>query len=163
MTKEEAKEYIYDCLDHSEATEVIKALEQESITWIVGKDNCQVAVRNMPIDKMQKICAIIGEEEQQPCDDCISRQVVIDDVVKCTDMNEDTMEVLEEKINTLPSVKPQRKRGKWIVVREEYKFMGGIVNEPRGCKCSNCNKVVRFKSDFCPNCGAEMRESEEEE
>lgn len=64
MTKEEAKEYIYDCLDHSEATEVIKALEQESITWIVGKDNCQVAVRNMPIDKMQKICGIIGEEEQ---------------------------------------------------------------------------------------------------
>ena len=31
MTSEEAKEYIYDCLDHSEATEVIKALEQR---WI---------------------------------------------------------------------------------------------------------------------------------
>ena len=39
----------------------IKALEQQPITWIVGKDNCQVAIRNMPIDKMQKICAIIGE------------------------------------------------------------------------------------------------------
>jgi NADH pyrophosphatase NudC (nudix superfamily) len=97
----------------------IQALEQESITWIVGKDNCQVAVRNMPIDKMQKICAIIGEEEQQPT------------------------------------------TGHWIVIREEFEFMGGIVNEPRGCKCSNCNKVVRFKSDFCPNCGADMRESEE--
>jgi hypothetical protein len=47
----------------------IQALEQESITWIVGKDNAQVAVRNMPIDKMQKICAIIGEEEQQLCED----------------------------------------------------------------------------------------------
>ena len=46
------------------ATTNIKPLEQESITWIVGKDNCQVAVRNMPIDKMQKICAIIGEEEK---------------------------------------------------------------------------------------------------
>ena len=29
MTNEEAKEYIYDCLDHSEATEVIKALEAQ--------------------------------------------------------------------------------------------------------------------------------------
>ena len=29
MTSEEAKEYIYDCLDHSEATEIIKALEQQ--------------------------------------------------------------------------------------------------------------------------------------
>lgn len=37
--------------------------EQQSITWITGNDNCQVAVRNMPIDKMQKICAIIGDEE----------------------------------------------------------------------------------------------------
>ena len=118
MTVDEAKEYIYDCLDHSEATEVIKAFEQESITWIVGKDNAQVAVRNMPIDKMQKICAIIGEEEQQPT------------------------------------------TGHWIVIREEFEFMGGIVNEPRGCKCSNCNKVVRFKSDFCPNCGAKMEVEE---
>lgn len=46
----------------------INELEQEPITWIVGKDNCQVAVRNMPIDKMQKICAIIGDEEQQLCE-----------------------------------------------------------------------------------------------
>ena len=47
----------------------LSEIAQESITWIVGKDNCQVAVRNMPIDKMQKICAIIGEEEQQPSED----------------------------------------------------------------------------------------------
>lgn len=57
------------CREHLDMA--IKALEQQSITWIVGKDNCQVAVRNMPIDKMQKICAIIGEEEQQPSEDCI--------------------------------------------------------------------------------------------
>lgn len=31
MNREEAKEYIYDCLDRSEATEVIEALEQEPI------------------------------------------------------------------------------------------------------------------------------------
>ena len=55
----------------------IKALEQESITWIVGNDNCQVAVRNMPIDKMQKICAVIGEEDQPSYDDCISREEAI--------------------------------------------------------------------------------------
>ncbi len=44
MTNEEAKEYIYDCLDRSEAIEVIKALEQ------------------------------------QPCEDCISRQAVIEHI-----------------------------------------------------------------------------------
>lgn len=87
MTNEEAQivienipiksELLDDCYDITEYQEAkamaIKALAQESITWIVGTENCQVAVRNMPIDKIQKICAIIGEKEQQPnrCDSCI--------------------------------------------------------------------------------------------
>lgn len=54
----------YEALDMA-----IKALEQEPITWIIGKNNCQFAVKNMPIDKIQKICAIIGEETQQLCED----------------------------------------------------------------------------------------------
>ena len=47
MTKEEAKEYIYDCLDHSEATEVIKALEQTkwiSVSERLPKDGQKVLV-----------------------------------------------------------------------------------------------------------------------
>lgn len=83
MTNKEAAEYNKNLIEYMKITDkeseykfleenyealdmANKALEQESITWIVGKDNCQVAVRNMPIDRMQKICAIIGEEEQQP-------------------------------------------------------------------------------------------------
>lgn len=73
MTNEEAlrrvRGYLTDLLpieNYDEVEEIMLALGQQPITWIVGKDNCQVAVRNMPIDKMQKICAIIGEEEQQP-------------------------------------------------------------------------------------------------
>lgn len=78
LSVEEAIEVIKDIYNYTKwdtyttneaRTMAIKALNgQEPITWIVGKDNCQVAVRNMPIDKMQKICAIIGEEEQQPID-----------------------------------------------------------------------------------------------
>jgi hypothetical protein len=49
--------------DVDDETLEIKALEQEPIAWILGKDNCQVAVRNMPVDIMQKICAIIEAEE----------------------------------------------------------------------------------------------------
>lgn len=91
MTNKEAAEYNKNLIEYMKITDkeseykfleenyealdmANKALEQESITWIVGKDNCQVAVRNMPTDKMQKICAIIEEEEQQPCEDCISRE-----------------------------------------------------------------------------------------
>lgn len=58
------------------------------------------------------------------------------------------------RLLSLLSVTPQPKRGKWEVIRKEYEFMGSVVNEPQGCKCSNCGGIVRFKSDFCPNCGS---------
>lgn len=47
---------------------------QEPITWIVGKNNAQIAVKNMPIDKLQKICAIIGDE-QEPILDKIRAEI----------------------------------------------------------------------------------------
>ena len=99
--------------------------------------------------------------EQQPCEDCVSRETVIEwlkdkDIIKTKNQEENARRELAE----LPPVTPQPKTGHWIVIREEFEFMGGIVNEPRGCKCSNCNKVVRFKSDFCPNCGAKMEVEE---
>lgn len=81
--------------------------EQEPITWIVGKDNCQVAVRNMPIDKMQKICAIIGEEEQQPCEDCISREDVLDLAKKGVLISNGSYESVCKAINELPPVMPK--------------------------------------------------------
>lgn len=43
-------------------------IPQEPITWIVGKNNAQIAVKNMPIDKLQKICAIIGDEQESVLD-----------------------------------------------------------------------------------------------
>jgi hypothetical protein len=81
--------------------------EQEHITWIVGKDNCQVAVRNMPIDKIQKICAIIEEEEQQPCEDCISRKSVLDIAKKGVLISNGSYESVCKAINELPPVTPK--------------------------------------------------------
>lgn len=109
----------------------------------------------------------LGKEEMQPSEDCISREEVraeLETLLKDADYsNENLLSYLHNFVVRLPSATPQPKTGHWIVIREEFEFMGGIVNEPRGCKCSNCNKVARFKSDYCPNCGAKMVESEEEE
>lgn len=94
--------------------------------------------------------------EQQPCEDAVSRDEVLKAMAEAYDLNDDydyRLDV-ERKLKQLPSVIPQPKRGKWIVIRKEYEFMGGIVNEPQGCKCSNCGGIVKFKSGFCPSCGS---------
>lgn len=101
MTKEKAQ------IQEAKAM-AIEALAQESITWIVGKDNCQVAVRNMPIDKMQKICAIIGDEGQEPCEDCISREAVLEyQQYLHGKMSNEENHKLWEFITDLPSVTPK--------------------------------------------------------
>lgn len=116
--------------------------------------------------EVEALAMAIKALEQQPCEDCISRQEVntlVDELARAISdercfisRGRDTATIMQDILD-LPSVTPQRPKGKWIVLREEYEFMGGIINEPRGCECSNCNKVVGFKSNFCPNCGADMR------
>ena len=91
MTREEAKSYILECLDHEEATEIIKALEQE------------------------------------PCEDCISRQAVLDTTIckgiSCNECSFNKIDgesgcLLHYRISKLPSVSPVRPTGKWIPVSE---------------------------------------------
>lgn len=62
--------YEYDIHDIAyKVNELVDAvnelIEQQSITWITGTDNCQIAVRNMPVDKMLKICAIMGDKDEE--------------------------------------------------------------------------------------------------
>lgn len=82
--------------------------EQKDITWIVGNNNVQIAVRNMPVDMMQKICAIIGNKQEVSTKndlgvDCISRQEVLD-LIADYDLS---MGQVVRGIHALPSVTPQ--------------------------------------------------------
>ena len=56
-------------------------------------------------------------------------------------------------------------RGKWIPDYDyaEYDFDGSTpLSEPRkfqdGWKCSLCEGYMPFEANYCPNCGADMRE-----
>ena len=79
----------------------------------------------------------------------------------------------EQLIHLLPSVEPERKKGKWIEKAEDYykaiNEYGGGVDEitdyfTDDIACPKClskfstidNETERF--DFCPACGADMRE-----
>ena len=94
--------------------------------------------------------------------DLISRRAAIDAVHEEFDgclvwdeSGETTADEVERVLSYLPSVEPEQKHGKWIV----------IMNEPNitfdECKCSECGVIEYFnkgwkKFSFCPNCGAIM-------
>ena len=91
---------------------------------------------------------IIEVLEQEPCEDCISRQAVLDKEVYTETSDGWTGWTVDvNDIKELPSVKPEQKIGRWI-------YHDGYI--PYKHECSECGK--RFGTDFnyCPNCGTKM-------
>lgn len=90
------------------------------------------------------------------CEDCISRKAIINtifynsdnncDVVLCTD--------LMDRIKDLPSVTPQRPKGKWKPLNYKDEMWGYVY------KCSNCG-YIDYGNDYCPKCGARMESDKE--
>lgn len=85
--------------------------------------------------------------EQEPCDDVISRQAVLNLAKKGILISNGNFESVCKAINELPSVN-STKTGHWI-------------DEFGGCECSECGCLEGGYSDYCPNCGARMIEPQE--
>lgn len=59
-----------------------------------------------------------------------------------------------------PSVQSERPKGKWIQTKDEC---DGVNFYDFSFECSKCGKEQSFKSNYCPNCGAYMREGGEDD
>ena len=57
----------------------------------------------------------------------------------------------------LPSAQPRK--GKWLKAYGDHEAFGV---RPFYYYCSECNKLTFFPYDFCPSCGADMREGDAE-
>ena len=96
-------------------------------------------------------------EEQEPCEDCISRQAVIE-LCEGWWLGHTKEDDFPTEVRALPSVNPQ-KIGHWIVGEKYY------MGERNGC-CSVCEDYYTndwFEMKYCPNCGAKMVEPQESE
>lgn len=100
--------------------------------------------------------------EQEPCEDCVNRQAVDGLVWEYLRKATDETIAFYEHFLDLPSVTPQPSRkGHWEVVSDGYSDNAYI------CECSECKDTVWVYKDadrkwnFCPNCGADMREVKE--
>ena len=92
--------------------------------------------------------------EQEPCEDCVRRQAVLDYLEKMpSELTSDgrrmvRRRMLEEYISdTLPSVTPQPKNGMWI---EHFDESG------KWYECDQCHTDWGGPVNYCPNCGAKM-------
>ena len=90
--------------------------------------------------------------EQEPCEDAISRQAVLE-LIADYDLS---MGQVVKGIHALPSVTPQEpKTGHW---EYGYAFADGNY-----CKCSECKEIIKciYPMHYCPNCGCRMVEPQE--
>ena len=109
--------------------------------------------------------------KKEPCDDCISRQAAIEainkygsvwmeytEVMSTDEIAERALKASKQSmikiLHDMPSVTSARTKGKWMTEHNK-----GYV------QCSNCHTRVPFckRSNFCPNCGADMRGEEDED
>ena len=131
MTREEREKTI----------EILKELKQPTKPFIkVGDDEKAI---DMAIEALK----------QEPCEDAISRESVIDYLTKNISITDDEGYELEgaelreswgEHLRGLPSVQPKgepRRKGKWF-------YSDGMY-----C-CDLCHSAFYEMSAFCPNCGS---------
>ena len=97
--------------------------------------------------------------------DLISRQAAIDALhmdtsiipfKKAREYADATISEIRNRLEKLPSAQP--KKGKWI---DETFKPWGLVYHPY--KCDQCGEHSEADSNFCPNCGTDMRQREEGE
>lgn len=108
--------------------------------------------------------------EQQPCENCISRQAVLDiDFKRIILTTAKPAETIEQKVKALPPVAPKQK-GHWDHGKEisrEYRGQTLVNINYLDWYCSNCHCVVeqsiKPEWSYCPNCGCRMIEPQESE
>ena len=143
-----------DCISRAEAINVV---HKYFVNYLkLNDDICLDGIRSLP-----SVTPTISKMEQ--VEDCISRDAVDElskALVHTTRDKADFLCNFWERLQKLPPVTPH-KRGKWLDKKTTIKGGHGLAYGRYGC--SVCKKKQPSKTDFCPNCGADMRESEDKE
>ena len=127
-------------------------MKKEEADFIGSMNMCD-EISNEAYKKIMCNCEV---EESQPCENCISRQAVLDkkELVELED-GQSFYCINPKDVETLPPVTPQPRTGKWI-----------------DDKCSVCGKGIEtlidspewYKNEepnFCPFCGIKIERAEE--
>ncbi len=92
--------------------------------------------------------------EQEPCEDCISRQAVIDITAETGALE------TQRRVMNLPPVQPKAKAGKWIMKEDNTSFVRQLPRRWAECSCCgwSCDIGIAKRYNYCPDCGAKMED-----
>lgn len=92
------------------------------------------------------------------CTECMESCEEFDGIYP--DCHKCLLEGVKLKLRHTPAadVRPVR-RGKWEAVMLDHERMGC---RPTAHYCSECHQITWFRTFFCPNCGADMKEANDE-
>lgn len=152
MDKEKAIKILrnkIECLSHSKCSDC--PLDKVCDQLRTPSDSEYIAAYGMAIEALSA----------EPCDDCISRQAVLDLIYnswKHNGVGENYGELSIDALKALPPVTPKQKMGRWLAVEDEDMNTVGYF-------CSECDLPLETeeRTPFCPYCGAKMEESEDTE
>ena len=130
---------------------------QQAIEWFKRRPVMMTGAKRMYDLAVEALEAYVPDMN---VGDTISRQAAINEIAKWMleyggekeKRERDALENVANGIKKLPSVQPRN--GKWAGTGYSERF--GIFI------CDNCGKFATMKSEFCPNCGADMRGSQDE-
>lgn len=100
-------------------------------------------------------------QPKEPCEDCISRKAELDGLASIAKAKakSDAQKALMGRVmyftEQLPPVTPQPKTGEWIDI--EYFDREWTCYRP---KCPFCNAEPKEYSNYCPQCGAKLKEED---
>ena len=132
------------------------------LAHFVSEDKYVDAINDLR--ELPSVTPKVGTQMSLPeCEDAVSRaklqeklQWIIDHGFPSSDGKHNlSAECVLEYVNSLPSVTPQPKTGKWIKIGEEAGALGITYAEVRCFNCGWSHSLI-IPSNFCPNCGAKM-------
>lgn len=111
--------------------------------------------RRIETETVPKLIRLIKAQPRRGTNtgDLVSRQEVLEELTVTEEM--DTAELLwtlTTRINDLPNIEPEPRRGWWQYV---YKW---AESEPCSVCCSVCERQYKIITRYCPNCGARMED-----
>lgn len=144
-----------DCISRKEAISWIENLRTLNEHYHPNAKDNHLIDSDSAIDHLKQVPSVLPKQPKF-CEDCILKSDALDSINWAYNLSD-----AYEKINMLPSVLPKadKPKEKWILKNVEMSILK--IECPICGFHRNVINETLAKFNYCPNCGADMREVEE--